>query len=57
MEFLKKKESTIGRNFFNDIVFEDKSVSNNHALIKLKDSKYYIEDLNSRCGTHIYIKN
>lgn len=42
---------SIGRSMSNSIVLEDEYVSNEHALIFLKDGKWWLEDLGSRNGT------
>lgn len=42
---------TIGRDDKNNLVLVDKFVSSNHAIIKLKNDRYYIEDLKSTNGT------
>lgn len=50
---LKPGESHIGRSDENDIVLEDMYVSGNHALIKQKEDKMYIYDLNSKNGVFV----
>lgn len=48
------KTITIGRLPENDIVFDHKSVSRNHARItETDDGTYLIEDLNSKNGTYV----
>lgn len=41
----------IGRNAGNTIVIEDDYVSGEHALLSLRGSQWWLEDLNSRNGT------
>ncbi len=41
----------IGRAASNSIVVEDDYVSNEHALLSLRGSQWWLEDLNSRNGT------
>src|SRR5438552_17949900 len=45
---LKQVLNTIGRNPDCDIVFSVTAVSREHARIKWRDDKYYLEDLKSR---------
>lgn len=46
-------DMTLGRGSDNDIILEDPFLSKKHARFILRDGKIYIEDLNSRNGTHI----
>lgn len=41
----------IGRNPSNTIVLEDEYTSGEHVLISLRNSRWWVEDLNSRNGT------
>ena len=43
----------IGRSASNSIVIEDDYVSSEHALLSLRGSQWWLEDLNSRNGTHL----
>jgi hypothetical protein len=43
----------IGRAASNSIVVEDDYVSNEHALLSLRGSQWWLEDLNSRNGTQL----
>ena len=43
----------IGRAASNSIVLEDDYVSNEHALLSLRGSQWWLEDLNSRNGTQL----
>src|SRR3989338_446986 len=45
------KEITIGREYSNDIVIEDKQASRLHAIISKEGGSFYIKDLNSQNGT------
>lgn len=47
---------TLGRSENNDIVFDDVSVSRNHAIIFKKKRKVFIKDLKSKFGTHLLVK-
>ena len=51
---LSKKYLLLGRASDNDsIISEDPTVSRYHALIYLRDGKYFVDDLGSRNGTWI----
>ncbi len=50
---LNKVETTIGRNFSNDIVIDNMGVSSKHAVIQFKDDKYFLKDLDSTNGTKL----
>jgi pSer/pThr/pTyr-binding forkhead associated (FHA) protein len=43
----------IGRSASNAIVVEDDYVSSEHALLSLRGSQWWLEDLNSRNGTQL----
>ena len=47
---------TLGRSEHNDIVFDDVSVSRNHAIIVKKKKKVFIKDFKSKFGTHFMVK-
>ena len=47
------REATIGRSAGNAIVIDRETVSDIHAKIFFRDDRYWVEDLNSRCGTTI----
>lgn len=49
----KNKKISFGRAEQNDIVFDDISVSRIHSFIILKKNKLYLQDVNSKFGTHI----
>ncbi|MBI2252755.1 MAG: FHA domain-containing protein [Armatimonadetes bacterium] len=54
LDFNFEKNIKIGRDKNNDFILPlDKFISRNHAQIKVKDGKYYIEDLKSANGTFI----
>ena len=44
---------SIGRIEDNDIQLNDKTISRKHLRILRKDSKYYVQDLNSSNGTYV----
>ena len=56
LNFLNKTTLILGRNIKCDIKMTDNSISNFHASIKYKDGSVYLNDLNSRYGTHISLK-
>ena len=47
---LRKVKTSLGRDVECDICLDDSLVSNRHAVIERQDSRYEIEDLNSRGG-------
>jgi len=44
---------TIGRDYVNQILLVDQTVSRQHARLTLRDGKWYVEDLKSRNGTFL----
>lgn len=44
---------SLGRSSKNDVVIKDKFVSKNHLLIRVKNQRYYLEDLDSANGTFL----
>lgn len=44
---------SLGRSSKNDVVIKDKFVSKNHLLIRVKNQRYYLEDLSSANGTFL----
>lgn len=44
---------SLGRSSKNDVVIKDKFVSKNHLLIRIKNQRYYLEDLGSANGTFL----
>ena len=44
---------SLGRSSKNDVVIGDKFVSKNHLLIRVKNQRYYLEDLGSANGTFL----
>lgn len=50
---LNKTEIKVGRGLDNDLVLEHQQVSNRHALIRLDDEFWTIEDLGSKNGTWV----
>lgn len=50
---INKEVFTIGRNANNDVVIENKSISNQHAVIRRLENDYQIEDLGSTNGTKL----
>ena len=44
---------SLGRSSRNDVVIKDKFVSKNHLLIRVKNQRYYLEDLGSANGTFL----
>ena len=51
------KTIKIGRTNQNNIIFKDFSISRNHCEISILNNKLFINDLNSKFGTLIYINN
>lgn len=49
----KNKKISFGRSEQNDIIFDDISVSRIHSYITLKKNKLFLQDINSKFGTHI----
>ena len=45
--------TAIGRDLSNTIVLADPTVSSEHALVNLRDGRWWVEDLNSRNGTYV----
>ena len=52
-EFKNQPAITIGRNDGNDIHFEDKELSNHHAMFRYHHNQWWIEDVNSTNGTFL----
>ena len=55
---LEKEVTSIGKNdaahnLFNDLAFDDDTVSRRHARIFREGTHYYIEDLNSKNHTYV----
>jgi pSer/pThr/pTyr-binding forkhead associated (FHA) protein len=50
---LTKPVTSFGRQFENDIVLQDESVSRNHAEIRFDDENYVLVDKNSTSGTFV----
>lgn len=48
-----REQASIGRKKNNDLVIEDKFVSNNHALVSIKEGKLFVRDLRSTNGIKI----
>ena len=55
IKFLKET-ITIGRESYNDVVDKDISISRNHALLKLKNDKIYIENVSKKFGTQVLVR-
>ena len=55
IKFLKET-ITIGRDTFNDVGDRDISISRNHALLKLKNDKIYIENVSKKFGTQVLVR-
>lgn len=49
----RRRPVTIGRDSSNDIVLNDRSVSGNHAVMRLIGTQWIIADLDSRNGTYV----
>ena len=49
----KDKKLRIGKRKENDIVLNDSYISGNHAVIELRDGKWYVTDLNSKNSTYV----
>ena len=47
------KVIAIGKRSENDIVLNDSYISGNHAVIGIRDGKWYVTDLNSRNSTYV----
>lgn len=45
--------TAIGRDLSNTIVLSDPTVSSEHALISLREGRWWVEDRNSRNGTYV----
>ena len=52
-EFILSPVSTIGRGAQNSVVLPDPSVSAEHALLALRDGRWWLEDLGSTNGTFL----
>ena len=50
---LGEVERTVGRDPANDFVIDDGEVSGRHARIVFEDNAFWVEDLDSRNGTHV----
>ena len=50
---LKKQHTSLGRAVSCDICLDDAFVAEEHAIIRMSNGRYEIEDLNSRHGTSI----
>jgi pSer/pThr/pTyr-binding forkhead associated (FHA) protein len=50
---LPKSVTRLGRQLDNDIVFQETSVSRNHAEIRYEDDKYILYDKQSTAGTFV----
>jgi pSer/pThr/pTyr-binding forkhead associated (FHA) protein len=50
---IAKSVTRLGRQLDNDIVFQEESVSRNHAEIRLEDDKYILYDQQSTSGTYV----
>ena len=55
IKFLKET-ITVGRESYNDVVDKDISISRNHALLKLKNDKIYIENVSKKFGTQVLVR-
>jgi hypothetical protein len=51
-----KKEFTIGRRVNNDVTVSDISVSRKQAIVKLRGSKIFVSDCDSKFGTFVKAK-
>jgi predicted component of type VI protein secretion system len=51
--FVDRPEFVIGRDEQCDLVIADRQVSRRHALIRLEDDRYLLEDLGSKNGTFV----
>lgn len=51
--YIIDKTTTIGRKKGNGIVILDPFISGKHARISIRDSRFYIKDLNSSNGTYV----
>jgi pSer/pThr/pTyr-binding forkhead associated (FHA) protein len=50
---LVRDVTRLGRQLENDVVFQEKSISRDHAEIRLEDGKYILYDLQSTSGTYV----
>ena len=50
---LQKRLVTVGRQRENDIVIDDRHISNYHAQIEYLDHKFHVRDLGSANGTYV----
>jgi pSer/pThr/pTyr-binding forkhead associated (FHA) protein len=50
---IQKSVTRLGRQLDNDIVFQETSVSRNHAEIRYEDDKYILYDQKSTAGTFV----
>jgi pSer/pThr/pTyr-binding forkhead associated (FHA) protein len=50
---LSKSVTRLGRQLENDIVFQEESISRNHAEIRYEDDKYILYDQQSTSGTYV----
>jgi len=53
---LEKKETRIGRQLDNDVVFHEEAISRFHAEIRYEGGKYVLYDNNSTAGTYVNSK-
>jgi len=53
----KKDSFKLGRGHESDLRINDISVSRCHAIIKLKDGRFTLEDNTSKFGTLVLVKN
>lgn len=51
-----KKEFSIGRRVNNDVTVSDISVSRKQAIVKVRGSKIFVQDCDSKFGTFVKIK-
>ena len=52
-KYISRKSFIIGKNADADFQMTNKAVSRKHAVIKWKEGKYYIQDLDSANGTYV----
>ena len=57
LDMAEQQEFKIGRGHGSDVRLQDISVSRNHAKIYLEDGKFYLEDLGSKFGSLLLMKN
>lgn len=50
---VRRRSTSIGREFGNDVIISDRTLSRHHAVLQVVDEQFYLQDLESKNGTRL----